>query len=84
MTTLPTVFALFGAVLLVLSFIADAAVLRILYTLVGVCGLIRFSCEARFLQALLASFAFCALYTLTDLLVLGAFSVTGLDPQKII
>lgn len=77
-------YALFGAVLLVLSFIADAAVLRILYTLVGVCGLIRFSCEARFLQALLASFAFCALYTLTDLLVLGAFSVTGLDPQKII
>lgn len=77
-------YALFGAVLLVLSFIADAAVLRILYTLVGVCGLIRFCCEARFLQALLASFAFCALYTLTDLLVLGVFSVTGLDSQKII
>ena len=74
----------FGVVLLLLSFVPNASIIRIIYTLIGICFLFYFLCEARFFHALFASFVFCTLYTLTDLLVLGVFSITNLDPQKII
>ena len=73
----------YGAGLLILSFIGNAAVLRIGFCCLGIVFLVSFFYTANGIQALFMGMAFCAIYMLIDVGVFIAVSLLHIDSDLI-
>lgn len=73
----------YGAGLLILSFIGNAAVLRIGFCCLGIVLLVSFFYTANGIQALFMGMAFCAIYMLIDVGVFIAASLLHIDSDLI-
>ena len=76
-------YAGYGAGLLILSFISNAAVLRIAFCCLGIVVLVFFFCAAKGTQAVFIGIAFCAIYMLIDVGVFLMATLLHIDSDLI-
>lgn len=76
-------YILYGVGLLVLSFIANAAVLRILFCGTGIVLLILLLYKSKGIQAVFVGIAFCAIYMMIDVFIILLASILSIDSNLI-
>ena len=81
---LPVSYILFGIVIVVLSFITEAAILRIIFSTVGFILILYLLFDVKFFAALFASLAFMTIYALTDIVVMLGFSLFDINIQELV
>ena len=73
----------FGLILMLLSFIPDISFLRLFFYAGAIVATIRFYFSAKLTQTIFASISMCGLYVLSEMLVIGLFSMAHIDAQTI-
>ena len=73
----------FGLILMLLSFIPDISFLRLFFYAGAIVAIIRFYFSAKLTQTIFASISMCGLYVLSEMLVIGLFSMAHIDAQTI-
>lgn len=76
-------YSCFGVVLIALSFIQDASILRIIYCTIGLFTIILLLFDSRMFPAMFASLSFMTIYALTDVIVILGFSSFKIDLNKL-
>lgn len=77
------IYGFFGVVLATLAFAENASYIRLSFCVIAMTYTTRVLFDATLLQAIYASLSFGCLYVLTDILVIGIFSMANVDPQVI-
>lgn len=76
-------FFCFGAVIALLSFIPDASVARIIFSVAGLFVIILVLFDSKVFPALFASLSFMTIYALTDVIVIISFSLFKIDSNQL-
>lgn len=76
-------FFCFGAVIALLSFIPDASVARIIFSVAGLFVIILVLFDSKIFPALFASLSFMTIYALTDVIVIISFSLFKIDSNQL-
>lgn len=77
-------YSCFGFIILSLSFVEEASVVRIFASIVGFFIIIILIHNTRVLSALFASLAFMTIYALTDVIVITGFSLFRIDYNELL
>ncbi len=78
-----TFLTLFGVIVAVLSFIENIALIRLAFSLVGVCALSIFLFKAKIFRGLLSGLIACVFISLTDILTTVIFTTCGMSTDKL-
>ncbi len=76
-------FFCFGAVIALLSFVPDASVARIIFSVAGLFVIILVLFDSKVFPALFASLSFMTIYALTDVIVIISFSLFKIDSNQL-
>lgn len=80
---LPLTYSLTGVVFIGLSFATNASYLRLVLFAILFSLIAHYFYTATIFQSIFASFSFCSIYVLNEMLIIGIFSILHIDAQTI-